>query len=102
MTKIIKIPLVKRSIVMREDFILMLMRSAETDKIILPDNLKNDSEVVRFEVIQNGPKVKDIHIGDCLVVSPGAMIKFQFDGQVYFVTKEENVTAILRKEESLQ
>ncbi len=100
MLKIINIPTSKRKIVPREDFLIMVMRSVETDRIILPKDLKEGSEVVRFETVIIGPKVKDIKVGDCCIVSPQAMIRFRHESQDYFVTREENVTAITRKEET--
>ena len=99
MAKIIHIGGTKRNIVPREDFLVMVLRSIETERIIIPESIKDNSELSRFEVIILGPKCKDIKIGDCCVVSPQAMITFKHDNVSYFVTKEENVTVVLRKEE---
>jgi co-chaperonin GroES (HSP10) len=101
MSKIINIGAVKRQIVPMRDFMIMVLKNKETARIVLPENLSPESGMGMLEIIMIGPKCVDVKIGDCVVISPDAMIKFKHDDAWYYVTKEENVTAVLRKEDKV-
>ncbi len=86
-----------RKIIPTKDFIVMELRHKENDKIVLPDNYDKLRMLQYFSVILVGPKCDEVKVGDSIVVDPQAVIRFQKDGQDYFLTREENVGAVIRE-----
>jgi co-chaperonin GroES (HSP10) len=75
------------------------MRIKRQDSIIVrPDNLDPTKEGGAFEVVSVGVDVKEVQVGDGVVTVPQAILKIVHEGDVVFITKEQNVMAILRKE----
>lgn len=86
-----------REIIPTKDFIVMQVKHKDTGKIILPDNYDQAKLTSQFEIVYKGPTCKDVKVGDGVVVAPEAIIKFPFNGQDYFLSREENVGAVLRE-----
>jgi len=86
-----------RQIIPTKDFIVMELRSKDTGTIVLPENYDKLRMLQYFRVILTGPKCDEVKIGDAIVVDPQAVIKFKKDDQEYFLTREENVGAVIRE-----
>lgn len=86
-----------REIIPTKDFIVMQLKHDVTSKIILPDEYDKMQMVSRFTIMKAGPQCKEIKVGDGVVVAPEAVVKFQFNGQDYFLSREENVGAVIRE-----
>ena len=86
-----------REIIPTKDFIVMEIRHKETNKIIMPDNYDKLRMLNHFVVIITGPKCVEVKVGDAIVADPQAIVKFQHNRQDYFITREENVGAVIRE-----
>ena len=87
-----------RTVTPLKDFVVMEVINRETSKIVLPENYDKLKMISRFVIKFIGPECVEVEIGDGVVVAPEAIVKFQHNGQDYFMTREENVGAVLREE----
>jgi len=87
-----------RTIMPIRNFVVMELINRETCKIVLPENYDKLKMISRFVIKFIGPKCVEAKIGDGVVVAPEAIVKFQHNGQDYFLTREDNIGAVLREE----
>jgi len=87
-----------RTIIPIKDFVVMEYINKETNRIVLPENYDKLKMISRFVIKFIGPECVDAQIGDGVIVAPEAIIKFQHEGQDYFLTREDNIGAVLREE----
>jgi co-chaperonin GroES (HSP10) len=88
-----------RQIIPTKDFIVMEVRHKETNRIVLPEEYDKLKMMHQFEVVLAGPKCVEVKVGDAIVVDPMAVIKFDHNHCDYFLTREENVGAVIRETE---
>ena len=81
-----------------KDFIVLKRHISDKVSLILPDNAKDTSGMFTYTVVDMGPDVKSVKIGDSLVTSAG-LFKTEVDGEEYYFTKEEIVCLIVREKE---
>lgn len=82
-----------------KDFIVMKRQVNRTISVILPDSVdKGNSGMFHYTVIDMGPDVKTVKVGDSLVTSAG-LFKTEVDGEEFYFTKEELVCLIVREKE---
>jgi len=81
-----------------KDFIILRLPDNINSKLIIPDIAKNTKlvEGTSLLVIKIGKKCIDVKVGDRLIVDPQAIVPFAFEKKQYFLTREENVGAIIR------
>ena len=86
-----------REIIATKDFVVMEVRHKDTNRIVLPEDYDNTKFQHLFEVVYIGPECVEIEIGDGVVAAPEAIVKFQHNNQDYFLSREENVGAVIRE-----
>ena len=86
-----------RNVLPLKDFVVMELKNRETAKIILPENYDKMKFISRFVIKYVGPDCIEVKLGDGVVVAPEAIVKFQHNQQDYFLTREENIGAVLRE-----
>lgn len=61
------------------------------------DNLQvsGNIEALKCEVLYTGPDVKQVKVGDFILVGRGAVQTFTYEDETYKTIKEEGVTAIV-------
>ena len=75
----------------------MEWREVETNRIVLPEEHDKTKFPSQFIIKYLGPQCKEVRVGDGVVVSPEAIVKFPHGGRDYFLTREENVGAVIRE-----
>ena len=82
-----------------KDFIVLKRQINNTIKVILPDSVNKDGGgLFHYTVVDMGPDVKNVKVGDSLVTSAG-LFKTEVDGEDFYFTKEELVCLIVREKE---
>lgn len=82
-----------------KDFIVMKRSLSHETRVLLPETIdKGNSGMFTFKVIDMGPDVKSVKVGDSLVTSAG-LFKTEVDGEEFYFTKEELVCLIVREKE---
>ena len=83
-----------------KDFIILEVPENSEAKIIIPDGQDKRKliEGSKLLVIKVGPDCKEIKPGNRLIADPNAILPFAFEKKQYFITREENVCAVIRSE----
>lgn len=79
------------------DFIVLEKSLKQEVKILMPDSVGDKSGMHKFTVVDLGPDVKNVKIGDSVVTNSG-LFRTEVDGKEVYFTKEELVCLIIREE----
>ena len=83
-----------------KDFIILELPANAENKIIIPNNADKRKlvEGSSLLVIKTGVDCKNVKVGDRLITDPNAVMTFAFENKQLFLTKEDNVCAVIRSE----
>lgn len=79
-----------------KDFIVLELPYVRKPLIVKPDNIDPMNTISDLVVCKLGPDVKNVKLGDSLIVAPEAILPCTVNKKKYFLTREENVCAIIR------